>query len=124
RILRGDGASGNRVLWDVVTAVRNLIAAGEVQRITLREQCGKRLRVAGSRGSMLILSTDVERPAAPLGQGGEAGNVVEAGLVGAAVVVEERLAKMEAVLKDRAGDALQACVDRLHAIDRPARAAG
>ena len=42
----------------------------------------------------------------------------------AAVVVEERLAEVEAVLQDGPGDALHARVDGLHAVDRAARAAG
>src|SRR6185312_15920610 len=100
------------------------VRRSECYAVEQRDLRGECLRIAASRGRMLVLAAHMQRPAASLGQRGEAGDVVEAGLVRAAIVVEEGLAQMEAVLKNRAGDALDACVEGLQSIHRSARASG
>ena len=67
--------------------------------------------VAHGGGGVLVLGPNEEAEPALLGFGTEAGEVVEAGLVGAAVVIHNRLAEVVAVVEDVAVDLANAGVD-------------
>src|ERR1700733_1356083 len=62
---------------------------------------------------MLIYSAEIERKSAGFGACFEATVVVEAFLIGAAVVVDDGLAEVEAVAERRSADAAQVCIDAI-----------
>src|ERR1035441_5962308 len=62
---------------------------------------------------MLILAARVQAETAKLRAAADAIDGVEPGLVGPAIVIDERLPKMKAVPQGQAGDALEASVDSL-----------
>ena len=89
----------------------------------------QRLRVSGTSRRVLILCSHIQRERSTLIQRGEASNVVETRAVRPAVVVEERLPQVKAVLQDRAGHSHHPRIDRLQSVHRAAlrpanRAAG
>ena len=82
-----------------------------VDREGLCKGCG--VPRPGGRG--LELATDIDQEAAGGGVTAGAGVVIESGLVGAAVVVDDRRAEVEAVAQRGAADAALHGVDRLDA---------
>ena len=88
------------------------------------ERLGQPLGVARGRGRRLELAARVESEGAGGGVAAGAGVVVEAVLVGAAVVVDDRRAQMETVAERRSADAARHGVNRFDAGAAPVRQAG
>ena len=111
-ILRRNRPCRNRRLHSVVPRERN-----RIQRRNRRRKC---LRVARRTRCMLILPPHVQRERSLLRQCRKARNVVEPRLVGSAVVVEERLPKVEAILQNWPRNPHHPRIHRLHSVHRPA----
>ena len=69
-------------------------------------------RVRRSRRRVLVFAADVVGEAAIIGASGESGVVVEALLIGPAVIVDERLAEV-VVVERLAGDSRKASIDSI-----------
>src|ERR1700733_1459921 len=91
-VLSGDYAFRDGRLRDVW----GLIDGGEL--------CSDRRRVAHRRRSVLILGANDEAESSALRFCAHAGEVVEAGLIGTAVVVDDGLAEVKTVVQDLAVD--------------------
>ena len=109
-VLGCDGAGGDGCLIGVE-------AGGGTDLVDVGEGVGEGVVIAHGTGSVLVLGAGVEGEAAFLGQDGSAKEVIEAGLIGTTIVVDDGLAEVVAVAQGRLADVHAAVVDLVNAVD-------